>query len=60
MKLRPKLTIETIDDIPALESDRVHAMAAMRFHSDGRSLIYDGLPGPAPSRTLASRMQAAR
>jgi ATP-dependent Lhr-like helicase len=60
MKLRPKLAIETIDEIPALESDRVHAMAAMRFHSDGRSLIYDGLPGPAPSRTIASRVQAAR
>ena len=25
-------------------------MAAMRFHSDGRALIFDGLPGPAPSR----------
>ena len=60
MKLRPKLAIETIDEIPALESDHVHTMAAMRFHSDGRSLIYDGLPGPAPSRTIAPRVRAAR
>ena len=60
MKLRPKLAIETIDGAPALESERVHSMAAMRFHSDGRSLIYDGLPGPAPARTLAARAQAVR
>jgi hypothetical protein len=25
-------------------------LAAMRFHSDGRSLLFDGLHGPAPSR----------
>jgi hypothetical protein len=53
MKLRPKLVIETIDGTPALESDRVAIMAAMRFHSDGRALVYDGLPGPAPIRAAA-------
>jgi hypothetical protein len=26
-------------------------LAAMRFHSDGRALVFDGLPGPAPMRT---------
>jgi hypothetical protein len=56
MTLRPKLTIDTIDGIPALESDRVPVMAAMRFHSDGRALVFDGLPGPAPAR--ASRRES--
>jgi ATP-dependent helicase Lhr and Lhr-like helicase len=50
MALRPKLTIETIASQPALDSDRVTVMAAMRFHSDGRALVFDGLPGPAPAR----------
>jgi len=50
MAFRPKLTIETIDDVPALESDRVTVMAAMRFHSNGRALVFDGLPGPPPAR----------
>jgi ATP-dependent Lhr-like helicase len=50
MTLRPKLTIESIDGVPALDSERVPAMAAMRFHSDGRALVFDGLPGPAPAR----------
>jgi hypothetical protein len=50
MAFRPKLTIETIDDVPALESDRVTVMAALRFHSDGRALVFDGLPGPTPAR----------
>jgi len=27
----------------------------MGFHSDGRALVYDGLPGPAPSRASARR-----
>jgi ATP-dependent Lhr-like helicase len=54
MKLRPRLVLETIDDEPALESSHVSAMAAMGFHSDGRSLVYDGLPGPVPRRALAS------
>ena len=30
------------------------AMAVMRFHSDGRALVYDGLPGPIPARALAA------
>ena len=51
-KLRPKLAIETIDGAPALESARVAAMAAMGFHSDGRALVRDGLPGPAPRRAV--------
>lgn len=45
-----KLTIATIDGCPALSSKRVGLMAAMRFHSDGRALTYDGLPGPPPAR----------
>jgi hypothetical protein len=28
----------------------VGLLASMRFHSDGRALIYDGLPGPVPLR----------
>ncbi len=52
MALRPKLTIDSIDDTPALDSDRVPVMAAMRFHSDGRALVFDGLPGPTPARAL--------
>ena len=55
MKLRPRLAIETIDAAPALESARVSLMAAMRFHSDGRALIYDGLPGPRPARATIAR-----
>jgi ATP-dependent Lhr-like helicase len=47
---RPKIVVETIDGAPALSSSRVGLLAAMRFHSDGRALVYDGLPGPAPMR----------
>ncbi len=50
IELRRKLVVETIDGAPALASARVGAMAAMGFHSDGRALVYDGLPGPAPTR----------
>ena len=50
LKFHFKLRIDAIDDIPALESARVSLLASMRFHSDGRSLMYDGLPGPAPAR----------
>lgn len=50
MTTRGKLLIDTIDGVPALESSRVGLLAAMRFHSDGRALVYDGLPGPAPMR----------
>ncbi|HLI80718.1 MAG TPA: hypothetical protein VKV03_12095, partial [Candidatus Binataceae bacterium] len=50
MTTRGKLLIDTIDSAPALESSRVGLLAAMRFHSDGRALVYDGLPGPAPMR----------
>ena len=48
MRLRPKLTIETIGGVPALESPWVRPLAAMGFHSNGRALIYDGLPGLRP------------
>ena len=54
MKRRPRLVLETINSEPALESPHVSAMAAMGFHSDGRALVYDGLPGPAPRRAIAS------
>ncbi len=47
---RGRMIVETIDGAPALSSARVAALAAMGFHSDGRALVYDGLPGPAPSR----------
>ncbi len=50
MTTRGKLLIDTIDGVPALESSRVGLLATMRFHSDGRALVYDGLPGPAPMR----------
>jgi hypothetical protein len=50
MLTRGKVRIDTIDEVPALESSRVGLLAAMRFHSDGRALVYDGLPGPAPMR----------
>jgi ATP-dependent helicase Lhr and Lhr-like helicase len=53
-KMRPRLVLETINSEPALESAYVSAMAAMGFHSDGRALVYDGLPGPMPRRAIAS------
>jgi len=59
MALRPRLVIDTIDGCPALESGRVHVMAARGFHSDGRALVYDGLPGPRPSRVAAVDAQRA-
>jgi ATP-dependent helicase Lhr and Lhr-like helicase len=52
--LRRRIVVETIDELPALESPRVDLMAAMGFHSDGRSLVHDGLPGPRPARSIAS------
>jgi len=54
MKMRPRLVLETINNEPALESICVSAMATMGFHSDGRALVYDGLPGPMPRRAIAS------
>jgi ATP-dependent helicase Lhr and Lhr-like helicase len=53
LKLRPKIRIDTVDGESALNSARVTELAAMRFHSDGRSLVYDGLPGPLPARAAA-------
>jgi len=54
MRVRPKIAIDTIDGVAALESDYVGPLAALRFHSDGRALVYDGLPGPMPARAAAS------
>ncbi len=47
--MKRRVTIDTIDGAAALKSPRVGALAAMRFHSDGRALVYDGLPGPMPA-----------
>jgi ATP-dependent helicase Lhr and Lhr-like helicase len=54
MRLRPRLVLETINGEPSLESAHVSTLAAMGFHSDGRALVYDGLPGPTPRRAIAS------
>jgi len=56
LALKQRITIDSIDGVAALESPRVGILAAMRFHSDGRSLVFDGLHGPAPAR--ASRRSA--
>lgn len=58
MRLRATLRIETIEETPALESEYVGLLAAMRFHSDGLALVYDGLPGPLPARALGSALRA--
>jgi hypothetical protein len=50
LAMRPRVIIDSIDGRPALESPRVGILAAMRFHSDGRALVFDGLHGPAPAR----------
>ena len=52
LALRARVVIDTIDGAPALASVRVALLASMRFHSDGRALIYDGLPGPIPLRAI--------
>ena len=57
MATRGKLRIDTIDEVPALESSRVGLLAAMRFHSDGRALVFDGLPGPAPMRARPATLR---
>ncbi len=49
-KVAQKIVIDTIDGENALSSRRVGMLAAMRFHSDGRALVYDGLHGPIPAR----------
>jgi hypothetical protein len=58
IRLLGKVCIETIDGSLALESDRVITIATMGFHSDGRALVYDGLPGPLPARAAAARSTA--
>lgn len=55
IEVRPKIVLDTIDGEPALASARVGMLAAMRFHSDGRALVFDGLPGPAPARAAHAR-----
>ena len=57
MTLKPRITIDSIDGVPALESPRVGILAAMRFHSDGRSLVFDGLHGPAPCAVAAGELK---
>ena len=57
LALKPRIAIDSIDGVPALESPRVGILAAMRFHSDGRALVFDGLHGPAPAR--ASRRSSS-
>ena len=55
LEARAKIVLDTIDGEPALASARVGMLAAMRFHSDGRALVFDGLPGPAPARAARAR-----
>jgi len=57
MTLKPRVVIDSIDGIAALESPRVGILAAMRFHSDGRSLVFDGLHGPAPARSRQANLK---
>jgi ATP-dependent helicase Lhr and Lhr-like helicase len=57
MTLKPRITLDTIDGVAALESPRVGILAAMRFHSDGRSLVFDGLHGPAPARSRQAKLK---
>jgi ATP-dependent Lhr-like helicase len=57
MTLKPHFTLDSIDGIAALESPRVGILAAMRFHSDGRSLVFDGLHGPAPARSRQAKIK---
>jgi ATP-dependent Lhr-like helicase len=54
MRMRPKLSLETIDGVRALDSVQVGVLAGLGFHSDGRALLYDGLPGPLPARAASS------
>ena len=42
----------TSADTPFVVAAPLGLMAAMRFHSDGRALVYDGLPGPSPARAI--------
>ena len=55
MTLKPRIAIDSIDGVPALESPRVGILAAMRFHSDGRSLVFDGLHGPGAGAVKTSK-----
>jgi ATP-dependent Lhr-like helicase len=53
LAMRGKVVIDTVDERPALDSGRVATLAAIGFHSDGRALVYDGLPGPLPAKARA-------
>ena len=55
LRARPKIVLDTVDGAPALSSARVGLLAAMRFHSDGRALVFDGLHGPTPARAAHAR-----
>ena len=57
MTLKPRIVVDSIDGVAALESPRVGILAAMRFHSDGRSLVFDGLHGPAPARSRQANLK---
>ena len=57
MTLKPRVVLDSIDGAAALESPRVGILAAMRFHSDGRSLVFDGLHGPAPARSRRANLK---
>jgi hypothetical protein len=57
LAMRARVTLDTIDGVAALKSPRVGILAAMRFHSDGRALVFDGLHGPAPAQALRKAVQ---
>ncbi len=57
LTLKPRIAIDSIDGVAALQSPRVGLLAAMRFHSDGRSLVFDGLHGPAPARSRQANLK---
>lgn len=47
-----KLSLETIDGVPALQARQVPLLAKIGFHSNGRALVWDGLSGPVPAAAL--------
>ncbi len=53
LAFRRKVRVSTIDGEPALSSTRAAPLVSMKFHSDGATLTYDGLPGPMPLRLPA-------
>ncbi|MBI4013441.1 MAG: DEAD/DEAH box helicase [Candidatus Rokubacteria bacterium] len=43
-----RLTVETVEDRPVLQSGWLDALADVGFHGDGDRLTCDGYPGPRP------------